>query len=78
MSWTTYDGKNVAYIVAFGPEPYQDKHGDEQPMWHLSRCDADENEILNTTYFTFDAIIEAGENLAQRLNIPFENEASPA
>ena len=76
--WKVYDPRMVAYIVATGPEPTIDEHGDEHPNWFLTRCDANENYIMHTTYFTYDGLMKAATELADKLNVPLENEASEA
>lgn len=78
MTHKVYKSENVAYILITGPEPYQDSHGDEQPIWHLFYCDSDDNEIIYTSFFTYEALVKTGEKIARKLNVPFENEASPA
>jgi len=78
MTWKVYDPRMVAYIIATGPEPTIDKHGDEYPIWFLTRCDANEDDIMHTTYFTFDGLMKAAVDLADKLNVPLENEASEA
>lgn len=76
MAWKTYDPDNVAYIHAWGPEATQNKHGDEIPVYYLARCDADENEILCTPYFSRDEVATAAIKLAERLEVELINEIS--
>ena len=78
MTWKVYKSEMVAYIVTTGPQPYQDGDGDEQPIWYLLRYDSDDNEIIHTSYFSYDAVVRAGEKLADKLGVPLENDAMEA
>jgi hypothetical protein len=77
-NWKVYKPDMVAYILGTGPEPTIDEHGDEYPIWFLTRCDADENDIIYSTYFSYEDLEKAAIELADKLNVPFENEASQA
>ena len=77
-NWTVYKPEMVAYLVTTGPEPTIDEHGDEYSIWFLTRCDADENDIIYSTFFSYEDLIKTAVELASKLNVPLENEASQA
>lgn len=77
-NWKVYKTTMVAYIVTTGPQPYQDGHGDEQPVWYLLRYDSDDNEIMHTCYYSYDEVVEAGERISEELGVPLENQAMQA
>lgn len=78
MTWKVYKSESVSYIVLTGPQPEQDRYGDEQPVWYLIRYDSDDNEITHTTYYYYDDLIKMGEALAKSLGVPLENQAMRA
>jgi len=75
MTWKVYKPEMVAYIHVWGPEPVQDKHGDEVPYWYVGRFDSDDNEILSTSYTSSDSAVKSAIAAADKLDVELINEA---
>lgn len=66
---------NLAYIIAFGPEPAENIYGDEYPVWNVIWCDSNDDEITSLTLSSRNEVIRLGEKAAKEARVEFINEA---
>ena len=73
--WNPPQPVSATYVIASGPEPCQNKHGDEYPIWQVMSCDDDDIVITTFSYSSRDEALSKGESMARKLNVEFVNDA---
>lgn len=69
---------NTPYVCFSGPEPVQNRDGDEIPVWCVQIMLNDDEELKCYTVHSFERAHTLGLKIAADRNIEFVNDASPA
>lgn len=69
----------VDYVSFYGPEPVQNRDGDEYPEWSVSlMSDNDDEPIKSYTVTSYDAGFALAAKIAKDRKIEFVNDADRA